>query len=124
MTEEEKEKEKEEKEKVPEALLKKVNEFYKESDAVFKEFDAIRDNYLKGRDVMEDLKKFRSKRPGIFLLIDDIFHKEVELEDKLDKAGMEKEKRDKILEFKERFSDLADEIDLLVLGELGVGKFV
>lgn len=122
MTEEEKEKEKEE--KVPEALLKTVNEFYKESDTVFKEFDAIRDNYLKGRDVMEDLKKFRSKMPGVFGLIYDIFHKEVELEDKLDKAGMEKEKRDKILEFKERFSDLADEIDLLVLGELGVGKFV
>ena len=122
MTEEEKEKE--EKEKVPEALLKTVNEFYKESDTVFKEFDAIRDNYLKGRDVMEDLKKFRSKMPGVFGLIYDIFHKEVELEDKLDKAGMEKEKRDKILEFKERFSDLADEIDLLVLGELGVGKFV
>ncbi len=55
------------------------------------------------------------------MLIDSIFHKEVELEHKLDMMGVEKEKRDKILEFKERFSDLADEIDILVLGELGLG---
>jgi hypothetical protein len=123
MTEEEEEEEEEEKEeKVPEALLKTVSDFYKESDTVFKEFDAIRDNYLKGKDIMEDLKGFRSKRPGIFGLIYDIFHKVVELEDKLDRAGIEKEKKDKIREFKERFSDLADEIDLLVLGELGLGR--
>jgi hypothetical protein len=118
MTEEEEEKE----EKVPEALLKTVSDFYKESDMVFEEFDAIRDNYLKGKDIMEDLKAFRSKRPGFFGLIYDIFHKVVELEDKLDRAGIEKEEKDKILEFKERFSDLADEIDLLVLGELGLGR--
>ncbi|MCW3134748.1 MAG: hypothetical protein N2V78_10515 [Methanophagales archaeon] len=115
MSEEEKE------ERIPEAFLKTVSDFYKESDTVFKEFDAIRENYSKGEEIMEDLKGFRSKRPGIFGLIYDIFHKEVELEDKLDRAGIEKEKRDKILEFRERFSDLADEIDLLVLGELGLG---
>ena len=118
MTEEGEEKE----EKVPEAFLKIVNDFYKERDTIFKEFDAIRDNYLKGNDIMEDLKVFRSKRPGIFTLIDGIFHKEVELEYKLDKTGVEKEKRDKLREFKERFSDLADEIDILVLGELGLGR--
>ena len=114
------EKEKEE-EKVPESFLKAVDEFYKERDVIFKEFDAIRNNYIKGSDIMEDLKVFKSKRPGIFTLIDGIFHKEVEFEHKLDKTGVEKEKRDKILEFKERFSDLADEIDILVLGELGLG---
>lgn len=117
MGEEEEEKE----EKVPEALLKVVSDFYRNRDAVFKEFDAIRDNYSKGMDITEDLKGFRSKRPGAFGLIYDIFHKEVELEDKLDRGGIEKEKRDKLLEFKERFSDLADEIDLLVLEELGLG---
>lgn len=116
MTEEEKER------KVPATLLKTVSEFYRESDMVFKEFDEIRGSYLKGRDVWEDLKKFRSKRVGVFWLIYDIFHKEVELEDKLDGAGVEKEKRDKILEFKNRFSDLAEEIDLLVLEELGVSR--
>ncbi|RJS69385.1 hypothetical protein CW713_11600 [Methanophagales archaeon] len=115
------EKEEEKGEKVPLAFLKIVNDFYKESDTVFKEFDTIRDHYSKGADIMEDLKGFRNKRPGIFGLIYDIFHKEVELEDKLERAGIEKEKRDKIFEFKERFSDLADEIDILVLGELGLG---
>ncbi len=118
MTEEGEEKEEE---KVPESFLKAVDGFYKKREEIFKEFDAIRDNYLKGSDIMEDLKVFRSKRPGIFTLIDSIFHKEVELEHKLDMMGVEKEKRDKILEFKERFSDLADEIDILVLGELGLG---
>jgi hypothetical protein len=108
--------------KVPEALLKTVNEFYRESDMVFKEFDEIRDSYLKGRAIVEDLKKYRSKKVDIFWLIYDIFHKEVELEDKLDKAGVVKEKRDKILEFKNRFSDLAEEIDLLVLEELGLSR--
>ncbi|MGB2841170.1 MAG: hypothetical protein WBC40_01630 [Halobacteriota archaeon] len=116
MAEEEKER------KVPATLLKTVSEFYREGDVVFKEFDAIRDSYLKGRDIKEDLKKFRSKRVGVFWLIYDIFHKEVELEDKLDGAGIEKEKRDKILEFKNRFSDLAEEIDILVLEELGVNR--
>jgi len=112
----------EEEKRVPETFLKTVDGFYRESDMIFKEFDEIRDNYLNGRDIMEDLKEFRRKRPGFFTLIDDIFHKEVELEDKLDKSGIEKEKRDKLLEFKNRFSDLADEIDLLVLGELGLGR--
>ncbi len=112
----------EEEEKVPETFLKVVSEFYKESDMIFKEFDAIHDNYSKGADIIEDLKKFRSKRPSVFGLIYDIFHKEVELEDKIDRAGIEKKERDKILEFRERFSDLADEIDILVLGELGLGR--
>ena len=109
----------EEEKRASETFLKTMGEFYKGSDMIFKEFDEIRNNYLNGRDVWEDLRKFRSKRIGVFWLIYDIFHKEVELEDKLDGAGVEKEKRDKILEFKNRFSDLAEEIDLLVLEELG-----
>lgn len=57
------------------------------------------------------------------MLVDAIFHKEVELEHKLDKAEMAKEKRDKILEFKDRFADLAEDIDLFVMKEIGVGQW-
>ncbi|MCK4398716.1 MAG: hypothetical protein KAV25_06970 [Methanophagales archaeon] len=109
-----------EEEKVPRTLLKAMDEFYRDSEAVFEEFDEILAMYSKGEDIRDDLKEFRSKKPGIFTLIYDIFHKEVELEDKLDKAGIEQEKRDKIAEFKNRFSDLADEMDLLILEELGL----
>lgn len=124
MTEEEGggEKGKEEEEKVPRTLLKAMDDFYRDSEAVFKEFDEILATYSKGEDIMDDLKTFRSKNPGIFTLIYDSFHKEVELEHKLDKAGIEQEKRDKIEEFKDRFSDLADEMDLLVLEELGLNR--
>ena len=107
-------------EKVPRTLLKAMDGFYKDREAVFEEFDKILATYSKGEDIREDLKEFRSKKPAIFTLIYDIFHKEVELEDKLDKAGIEQEKRDKIAEFKNRFSDLADEMDLLILEELGL----
>jgi len=109
-----------EEEKVPRTLLKAMDGFYKDREAVFEEFDEILATYSKGEDIRGDLKEFRSKKPAIFTLIYDIFHKEVELEDKLDKAGIEQEKRDKIAEFKNRFSDLADEIDLLILEELGL----
>ncbi len=116
MTEEERAKQ------VPKALLSLVYDFNRVSDTIFNEFDKIRDNYLAGKDIMEDVKEFRSKRPGIFMLIYDIFHKEVELEHKLDMAKVQKEKRDKLVEFKNRFADLAEEIDLLVLSESGIGK--
>ena len=112
--------EKGEEEKVPRTLLKAMDEFYRDREAVFGDFDEILAMYSKGEDIRDDLKEFRSKKPAIFTLIYDIFHKEVELEDKLDKAGIEQEKRDKIAEFKNRFSDLADEIDLLILEELGL----
>jgi Zn-dependent M32 family carboxypeptidase len=111
---------KEEEEKVPRTLLKAMDDFYRAREAVFEEFDEILATYSKGEDIRDGLKAFRSKKPGIFTLIYDIFHKEVELEDKLDKAGIEQEKRDKIAEFKNRFSDLADEMDLLILEELGL----
>ena len=112
----------EKKKEVPKSILKTVSTFYKESDAIFQEFDEIRSNYLEGRDIMADLKRFRSKMPSIFALIDGIYHKEVELEDKLDRAGVKEEERAKIAEFKTRFSDLADEIDILVLEELGLNR--
>ena len=108
----------EEVDKVPRTFLKALADFYREREIVFKEFDEIQDKYSKGEDIVEDLKRFKSKRPGIFVVIDDIFHKEVEVEDKLDRERVKEEERGVIQEFKDRFSDLAEEIDLLVLEEL------
>ena len=114
--------EEEEEEQVPRTLLKAIDDFYRGRDAVFDEFDGILAMYSKGEDIRDDLKEFRSKKPGIFTLIYDIFHKEVELEHKFSKTGVEQGKRDKIAEFKNRFSDLADEMDLLILEELGLNR--
>ena len=103
-------------------FLKTLDDFYKESDAIFNECDAILANYKKGKNVTDDLSAFKAKRQGIFALIDDVYHKEVDLEEKLDVAGTGNETRDKIREFKDRFADLADEIDLFVLAELDFSK--
>ena len=114
-----------EEEKVKEVsriFLKTLDEFYKESDAIFNECDAILANYKKGGNITDVLSAFKAKRPGIFTLIDDIYHKEADLEEKLDIAGTEEEIRDKIREFKDRFTDLADEIDLFVLAELNFSR--
>lgn len=108
---------------VSEIFLKTVDEFYKESVAVFDEFDAIHDAYKKGEDIMGALREFQLNRASIFCLIDAIFHKTVEFEDKLERAGLAKEKLEKIREFKKRFADLADDIDLYVLKEIGVGRW-
>lgn len=114
-----------EEEKVKEAskvFLKTLDSFYTESDAIFKECDAILANYKKGGNITDDLSAFKAKQPGIFALIDDIYHKEVDLEEKLDIARTAEEIRDKIREFKDRFADLADEIDLFVLAELDFSR--
>jgi hypothetical protein len=116
MPEEEKVKE------VSKIFLKTLDDFYKESDAIFNECNEILTNYKKGGDITDDLSAFKAKRQGIFALIDDIFHKEADLEEKLDIAGTGEETRDKIREFKDRFADLADEIDLFVLVELDFSK--
>jgi len=105
---------------VAEVFLKTVDSFYKESATIFKECDEILENYRKGKDITDDLREFKLRQPSIFALIDGIFHKEVDLEDKLDRAGIEEEKREKIREFKKRFAGLSDEIDLFVLAELGI----
>jgi hypothetical protein len=112
-----------EEKEVSAVFLRTVDEFYKESDAIFNEFDAIRAAYAKGEDIMDALREVQLNRASIFCLIDAIFHKEVEFEDKLERAGLAKEKLEKIREFKKRFADLADEIDLYVLKEIGVGRW-
>lgn len=117
MTEEREEKE------VSRVFLRTVDDFYKESDSIFADFDLIRERYLNGEDIMDALQEFRLKRASIFLLIDAIFHKVVDLEDRFERAVVAKEKRDKLQEFKNRFADLADEIDLFVMEEIGVGRW-
>ena len=104
-------------------FLKTVDEFCKESDAIFDEFDEIHDVYKKGEDIMDALREFQLKRASIFLLIDAIFHKEVELADKLERAELAEKKLEKMREFKKRFADLADDIDLYILKEIGVGRW-
>ena len=108
----------EEMDKVPRSFLKALGDFNRERELIFKEFDEIQDKYTKGEDIVEDLKQFKSKRPGIFVVIDDLFHKSVEVEHKLDKERVKEEEREVMREFKDRFSDLAEAIDLLVLEEL------
>ena len=112
-----------EEKEVSAVFLRTVDEFYKDSDAIFNEFDAIRDAYAKGEDIMDALREVQLNRASIFCLIDAIFHKEVEFEDKLEKAGLAKKKLEKIREFKKRFADLADEINLYVIKEIGVGRW-
>ncbi|RJS80077.1 hypothetical protein CW713_07875 [Methanophagales archaeon] len=112
----------EEEEGVSALFLEMVDSFNRESERIFKQFDEIKSKYSEGVDIRADLEAFKSKNPRIFTLIDDIYHKEVELTDKLDKGEVEQEKRAKLLEFKVRFADLADEIDFLVLEEIGVLK--
>lgn len=120
MTEEKEEKEEKE---VSAVFLKTVDEFCKDSDTIFKAFDVIRESHLKGDEITDALRDFRLARASIFLLVDAIFHKEVELEHKLGKAEVAKEKREKILEFKNRFAALAEDIDLFVMQEIGVGQW-
>lgn len=107
---------------ISEAFLKTIDTFYKESNEIFQEFEAIRAKYTKGEDIMDALREFRLKRASIFALIDALYHKSVELEDKLERAAIGKEKREKLQEFKTRFAELAEEIDLFVLKEIGVGQ--
>jgi len=110
----------EEEKKVSGLFLGTVDDFYRGSDQLFEEFDAILSKHSTGEDIMADLKAVRTKNPRIFGLIDSIYHKEAELEDKLDSGKVKQEQREKMLEFKERFSALEEDIDLLVIEEIGV----
>jgi hypothetical protein len=112
-----------EEKEVSEVFLKTLDSFYKESEAIFKEFDAILARHKRGEDIMDALHEFRIRRSSIFCFIDAIFHKKVEFEDKLAKAEIGKEKQAKLREFKDRFADLAEDIDLFVLKEIGVDRW-
>ncbi len=108
-------------EEIPRAFITRVDDFNKDIEEIYREFEAIKAKYERGEDITADLKRFRSKRPGIFALIDDLYHKEVDVADKIERAHVDPDKIKKLYEFKEQFAELADEIDLIVLDELGLG---
>ena len=116
MTEEEKKAKGKEEEEVPEGFIDAVNEFYESSDIIFKCFDDIYSSYLRGGDIREDLKGFINVKSNVFRLIYEILGGE-EIGEKLENKGITKEKRDKIVEFRERYSALANEVVLTRLEE-------
>ncbi|MGC9444655.1 MAG: hypothetical protein ACP5E9_07010 [Candidatus Methanospirareceae archaeon] len=107
---------------ISKAFLGALDEFVRDSDAITAEWDAILARYKQGEDIMEDFRAIQIRKPSIFMLIDDIYHKEVELEEKLKVAQVSDEIRSQLQSFKERFAELADEIDLFVLAEIGLSK--
>ena len=120
MTKEEKKAKGKEEEEVPEGFIDAVNEFYESSDIIFKCFDDIYSSYLRGGDIREDLKGFINVKSNVFRLIYEILGGEEigeEIGEKLENKGITKEKRDKIVEFRERYSALANEVVLTRLEE-------
>jgi hypothetical protein len=107
---------------ISQVFLKTLDEFLAESDAIFAEWGEILAKHKQGEDIVGDLDKFKARRTRIFVLIDDIYHKEVDLTDKLDAARIGHDIRDKISEFKDRFAELADEVDMYVLTEIGAAS--
>jgi len=115
--------EEEEKERfISKAFLGTLDEFVRDRDAITAEWNAILARYKQGEDIMDDFRAIQVRKPSIFMLIDDIYHKEVELEEKLEVAQVSDETRAQLQAFKERFAELADEIDLFVLAEIGLSK--
>ncbi|HDS45903.1 MAG TPA: hypothetical protein ENN68_07430 [Methanomicrobia archaeon] len=113
----------EEKERfISKAFLGTLDEFVRDRDAITAEWNEILARYKQGEDVMEDFRAIQIKKPSIFMLIDDIYHKEIELEEKLKVAQVSDEIRSQLQAFKEQFAELADEIDLFVLAEIGLSK--
>lgn len=104
-------------EEVPEGFVEAVNEFYDLSDIIFKCFDDIYSDYLRGKDIQEDLKGLLNNKSHIFNLIRDILLAEEGIKEWFDKAKIEGNKRDKIFEFAQRYSDLRDEMVSLILKE-------
>ena len=124
MTEKEKEEKNEgevEKREALDAIRKDSEEFYNTSDAIFRCFEGIYNDYLRGRDIRGDLKGFADVKSGASRLIGFILRADKEdVEKTVKEAGITKEESDKIFEFLERYSDLADEIKLAALEE-GLG---
>ncbi len=107
---------------ISKVFLGTLDEFVRNRDAITAEWDAILARHKAGEDITEDLRAIQAEKPSIFVLIDDIYHKEVELEEKLTVAQARDEIRTQLQAFKERFAELADEIDMFVLTEIGLSK--
>ena len=54
--------------KVPRTLLKAMDEFYKDREAVFEDFDEILATYSKGDDIGGGLKNLERKKPPITII--------------------------------------------------------
>jgi hypothetical protein len=120
MTKEEIEAKKGEEGKVPEGIKEAIEEFHRASETIFKCFDDIYSNYLRGRDVREELKGLRDVKSDLFHLIGYILSSKKEgIEKIIEGKGITEEKRAKILEFKERYRDLEDEMDVIRYEEIG-----
>jgi hypothetical protein len=119
MTKEEKRAKKEEEVEVPEGFAEAVNEFYESADVIFKCFDDIHSDYLRGKDIREDVKEFRNKKGRIFDLIDDIFHTTERVKKWLEKANIGEEKKEKLFKFAQRYPGLADDIRVAYFDKLG-----
>jgi hypothetical protein len=107
---------------ISKVFLGTLDEFIRDRDAITAEWNAILARYKQGEDIMDDFRAIQARKPSIFMLIDDIYHKEVELEEKFKVAQVSDEIRTQLQAFKERFAELADEIDLFVLAEIGLSK--
>ena len=99
-----------EEEEVPEGFLEAVNKFCDAYDFIFKRFDEIYMDYLRGEDVRKQLRNFGKTAGIIFPLIRDLFLREEKVKKWLAKEHVEEEKIQKIMEFKSRYSGLEDEI--------------
>ncbi|MQY54348.1 MAG: hypothetical protein GH149_03525 [Methanosarcinales archaeon] len=104
-------------EEVPDGFVEAVNEFYDLSGIIFKCFDDIYSDYLRGKDIQEDLKGLLNNKRHIFYLIRDILLAEEGIKEWFDKVKIEGNKRDKIFEFARRYADLKDEMVSLILRE-------
>jgi hypothetical protein len=104
-------------EEVPDGFVEAVNEFYDLSDIIFKCFDDIHSDYLRGKDIQEDLKGLLNNKRHIFNLIRDILLAEEGIKEWFDKVKIEGNKKDKIFEFARKYSDLKDEMVSLILRE-------
>ncbi|MBN1454756.1 MAG: hypothetical protein JW945_00675 [Methanomicrobia archaeon] len=107
---------------ISKAFLGTLDEFVRDRDAITAEWNEILARYKECEDIMDDIRAFQIRKPSVFMLIDDIYHKEVELEEKLTIAQVSDEIRTHLQSFKEQFAELADEIDLFVLAEIGLSK--
>ena len=108
-----------EEEEVPEGFLEAVNKFCDAYDFIFRRFDEIYMDYLRGEDVRKQLRNFEKTAGIIFPLISDLFSREEEVKKWLAKEHVEEEKIQKIMEFKSRYSGLEDEIIAFTWESLG-----
>jgi hypothetical protein len=116
MTEEDTE---EKTEEVPEAFISDVNRFCGTSDTVFVYFNEIYHDYVKGMDIQENLKTFleRTEFSNFFKVV---FLQGKTFKEWIDKAKIQEEKRDKMFDFRDRYSDFTDLTLLLLKNVLGI----